>query len=139
MVSIARFPQAESARRVSQLFGESGIRSLVRDLETTPGAQLRAKTPGVTVEVDAGQFADAMAVLEQAGLLHYSVWAAVACPRCGSRKTEAAATYAYDVPWPWFILSLFLLGLPLLLRPSRLRCVDCGTLFAKPRGAASGG
>ena len=126
MILIARIPQASVADNLRRRLENAGIQALVRE-------GLAGHGLGHAVEVDAGHFPEAMALLQELDLLSLSPWEAVPCPRCGSLKTERVRAYYHHLPLSLIIMSLFLFGLPLLLLRPRLRCFDCGASWPRPR------
>ncbi|MBN2450647.1 MAG: hypothetical protein JXR77_09670 [Lentisphaeria bacterium] len=130
MVTIARFPSKHLARRLCDQLQAAGIETVVNETGNHDWHGPRGRHPGTTLEVDADSFEAAMALMRSLDLLDFSVWTGLRCPACGSHKTERVNTYCSDMPLVLFLASLLFLGLPLLLRRRRLRCFDCGRIFA---------
>jgi len=130
MVVLAIFPNPDQAHLLRSHLGELGIRTEITGEYTAQNAPyLSVLGGGVCILVDPADFQAAMEALRSDELLGYSPWSGAECPACGSLKVEWTRTYWKEVPWALFIGSLFLFGIPLLLRRKALHCVDCGALW----------
>lgn len=78
------------------------------------------------VAVEPDDFEAAFAVLAEAELVPASPWTGEACPTCASHQVRDCGVDWKHASWAFLLLTVALVGLPLLWRRRVHRCQVCG-------------